>query len=154
MKSKKLLRGSAEDSPKAASRRRVCSQDAANISHSAASGFERDVVLLARMGYSVRAIADLTCRPQFAVRDIMRRLGLTSASARKWMADEVKTSGVFAVIEDLELEAQRGGTFYGGYPYEIRPGDYYENRPKHGPVRIYRPGPDGQLVLVEEVQVQ
>lgn len=114
------------------------------------SPIEIAIRVLGRAGYSVPRIAELTGVPVTAVRRIAARLGVTSLHSRKFIREDAYDYPTTASV-DLELEAQRGRAYRGGYPYELRPADYC--RPQHGPVRIYRPGPNGELVLVEEVPV-
>ena len=116
-------------------------------------GIADDVRILARAGYSVRAISDITELPQAAVRRILRREALTSLHARKWSSVDVESQVGGYTGTDWELEMSRGRQFRGGYPFEIRPCDYYSSGSPHGPVRIYRPNENGEMVLVETVEV-
>ena len=94
------------------------------------------------MGCSAPRIAHLTGLPLSRVRRIMRQHKLSSLHAFKHSG-----TAEYLADSDLELEAQRGRTWMGGYPFECRPSDYYEGK-THGPVKLYRPNAAGELEFV------
>ncbi len=106
--------------------------------------------MLADVGFSVQAISELLGLPPARVRAIARAFGATRRDARKWQQPEDTDCDDDRVL-DSELDSQRGHVYRGGYPFPIRyAGDSVGH---HGPVRLFRPSPTGDLILTEVVEV-
>lgn len=112
---------------------------------------ERDIYALVIIGYSIPLIAEIVQLSEPIVKNIVLSLGgkgLTNWRRRQFEDEDpdMKTTWI-----DIELESQRGTTRRGGW---LKTPIYYAAdgpMATHGDIKVYRPGPDGKLQLVEVI---
>lgn len=86
---------------------------------------EEDILLALRIGIPMPLIADLFNTSFSYVRSL--------AAKRRDKIPKVRRNILWELIQkeeptyDPELEMQRGGSWNGAYPWQLRPGDFYED---------------------------
>lgn len=85
---------------------------------------EEDIVLALKVGIPLPLIGDLFNTSFTYARSVSYKHKLSS-KRRNIIWDLCKKEEQSTY--DLELEMQRGGTWNGKYPWQLRPGDYYED---------------------------